>query len=563
MDITITQDFRRKDNSVLGYVGNINNRITFEAKVYDGSPNDGVDHIGAGSRIQSISGKKDGKEIFNFSRSYGGWRMEPDSPEDLEIAKVVAARLNRLSNIHNLNQPTLETTPKRINENEGYGGGDVMKEHAQNYKIIETELFISEENMDNWGHVIGYDPKVENPYAVLRFQENSNGERRYHQEQYVNSHEEAKQVFNERLKIDRALAVSDGYRDLKNQTMDTSREMIIHEDNHDFYVLDAKWLSAENERMGHYVLEGPLESLSQAKDFINNNNGILVQDWAKEEPIQETREEATNQSYTNQNQNNKAHGQDKTQNQGQKKENDIMSKETTATKNNINISARVNPLNDQSKNVKAMASVTIDNVVAIKNLSIVEGKNGLFVSYPQFKAGENDFRNIVDFVRNEDGQMTKNSANLKDTISKTLIGMYRNNQRELEAENKEPVNHDVRAFVTPLRESENATKGLATLQVSDMLRVNAIRVNENMREDSDNFGKNFVSMPSRQDSYSKTGYSDIVHPVTKEFKEKVDKAILSQYDRQLDYQSHGKGKEQTKDTTRDNPERNKPSHDGR
>ena len=46
------------------------------------------------------------------------------------------------------------------------------------------------------------------------------------------------------------------------------------------------------------------------------------------------------------------------------------------------ISARVNPLKDPKSHVKAMASVTINNVVAINDLTVVEGKNGLFVGYP-------------------------------------------------------------------------------------------------------------------------------------------------------------------------------------
>ena len=37
--------------------------------------------------------------------------------------------------------------------------------------------------------------------------------------------------------------------------------------------------------------------------------------------------------------------------------------------NKYDIQARVNPLNDQSKSVKAMASVTIDDVIAINNLA--------------------------------------------------------------------------------------------------------------------------------------------------------------------------------------------------
>ncbi|MCL1883149.1 MAG: SpoVG family protein [Defluviitaleaceae bacterium] len=45
------------------------------------------------------------------------------------------------------------------------------------------------------------------------------------------------------------------------------------------------------------------------------------------------------------------------------------------------IQARVNPLNDQSGKVKAMASITLDDVIAINNLTIVDTGKTTFVGY--------------------------------------------------------------------------------------------------------------------------------------------------------------------------------------
>jgi len=39
-------------------------------------------------------------------------------------------------------------------------------------------------------------------------------------------------------------------------------------------------------------------------------------------------------------------------------------------------------------NVKAFASVTIDNAFVVHNFKIVEGKNGIFVSMPSKKVGD-------------------------------------------------------------------------------------------------------------------------------------------------------------------------------
>ena len=240
------------------------------------------------------------------------------------------------------------------------------------------------------------------------------------------------------------------------------------------------------------------------------------------------------------------------ENQKAKQESDFMSK--------YDISARVNPLKDQSKNVKAMASVNIDGVIAINDLTIVEGKNGLFVGYPQTKDKDGNFRDIVEFMRDEDGKMTTASVDLKNAIGKILTDMYKKNERETpmkEGQEKSPVMHEVKAFVTPLRDSKNSTKGLATVQVGDMFKVNSIRINESSKD-----GANFVAMPSRPDKATESGYRDVIHPVNKEFGETLKSAVLKQYDNQLAW----KNRTATADKVQDAPQQtrqatNKSTHD--
>ena len=236
------------------------------------------------------------------------------------------------------------------------------------------------------------------------------------------------------------------------------------------------------------------------------------------------------------------------------KEDDTMSK--------FDISARVNPLGDQTGNVKAMASVTIDNVIAINSLAIVEDKSkNPFVSFPKLPTSDGGFRDIVEFQRDSSGKMTKASVELKDAINKLLVDMYKSGQRSTPEKSEPiPIIHDVKALVTPLTNSESATKGIASVQVGDFLRINSIRINENTKESSDNFGKNFVSMPSRPDKTTESGYRDVVHPVNAEFREKLNGAILKQYDNQLAWKQHkekkqqpqNKDKESTKETKKTN-----------
>ena len=218
-----------------------------------------------------------------------------------------------------------------------------------------------------------------------------------------------------------------------------------------------------------------------------------------------------------------------------------------------NISARVNPLADQSGKVKAMASVTIDNVIAINSLTIVEGSNGNFVGYPQAKDAKGQYRDIVEFLKDDGGKMTQASVDLKNAINKILIEMYEKNERqtpESDWKGQEPIMHEVKAFVTPLRDSENATKGLATVHVGDMFKINSIRVNENTKEGSENFGKSFVAMPSRPDKSAENGYREIVHTVNKVYAEQFKGAVLKQYDNQVAWKNRTAEKAQAPEQNR-------------
>ena len=126
--------------------------------------------------------------------------------------------------------------------------------------------------------------------------------------------------------------------------------------------------------------------------------------------------------------------------------------------------------------------------------------------------------------------------------------MYKNGERatpEKAEQDIKPVMHEIKAFVTPLRDSQNATRGLATVQVGELLKIGSVRINENTKEGSDNFGKNFVAMPSRPDKAAETGYRDVVHPVNKNFGDKLREAVMKQYDNQLSWKNRENNKEQT------------------
>lgn len=52
-------------------------------------------------------------------------------------------------------------------------------------------------------------------------------------------------------------------------------------------------------------------------------------------------------------------------------------------------------------NLKAFASVTFDDVFVVHGIRVIEGKNGLFVSMPNRKVNENEYKDIAHPITKE------------------------------------------------------------------------------------------------------------------------------------------------------------------
>ena len=62
----------------------------------------------------------------------------------------------------------------------------------------------------------------------------------------------------------------------------------------------------------------------------------------------------------------------------------------------MNISdVRVRLIQKEDSKLKAVASVTIENAIAIHDIKIIEGPDSLFIAMPSKKIGENEHRDIV------------------------------------------------------------------------------------------------------------------------------------------------------------------------
>ena len=60
----------------------------------------------------------------------------------------------------------------------------------------------------------------------------------------------------------------------------------------------------------------------------------------------------------------------------------------------MKIDVRINSLTPGDGSVKATASANLDDCFAVKNIRVVEGKNGLFVSMPSYKGTDGEYHDL-------------------------------------------------------------------------------------------------------------------------------------------------------------------------
>jgi stage V sporulation protein G len=76
-------------------------------------------------------------------------------------------------------------------------------------------------------------------------------------------------------------------------------------------------------------------------------------------------------------------------------------KETGELKGTMNLEVRAYPIAEPKGSTKGFASVTVDEMFGAHGISIIEGKNGLFVSMPQVKDAKGEYRDVFHPVTSE------------------------------------------------------------------------------------------------------------------------------------------------------------------
>ena len=117
------------------------------------------------------------------------------------------------------------------------------------------------------------------------------------------------------------------------------------------------------------------------------------------------------------------------------------------------LDVRAYPIAEPKGTTVAFASVTINDMIAINGIQVVNGKNGLFAAMPQTKDDKGDYRDIAFPVTKE----------LRQQLNKAILDEYavQKNQPE-KASVKEQIRDNAAAKTTPTVDTPSAARGKGT-----------------------------------------------------------------------------------------------------
>lgn len=204
-------------------------------------------------------------------------------------------------------------------------------------------------------------------------------------------------------------------------------------------------------------------------------------------------------------------------------------KRSITMSNNTKLSVSSMTILGDDSSAKAYASVTINDEFAIKNIKVFEGKNGLFVTMPSRKSG-NEYSDVVFPITKEAREQLNNA------VIDCYNDMQSKGQESFMSENTPPEksNSTITASIQP-RDYENShVKGSGQITIDGAFVVTGVKVIEG------DDGSVFASMPSYTNDIDE--HKDYAFPITTECYEKVQNVVLEDYDYIKNYHEMG-GKE--------------------
>lgn len=186
-------------------------------------------------------------------------------------------------------------------------------------------------------------------------------------------------------------------------------------------------------------------------------------------------------------------------------------------------SMKINP--DSSSKVVATASVVINDEFVLTQMKLVEGKNGLFLSMPQRKFGD-EYQDVI----------IPKSKEAYDQLFNTVKAAYGDLQKsglnEMKFDKKDPPASSISkikvSLFEPSKESDTV-KAVGRVEIDDSIIISGVTVKHGTNKEG--IEKDFVSMPSYkfQNEAEQDTYVEYAHAVTSAFRERVNTAVFNEY----------------------------------
>lgn len=158
---------------------------------------------------------------------------------------------------------------------------------------------------------------------------------------------------------------------------------------------------------------------------------------------------------------------------------------------------------DDGSKIKALANVVINGEIAINNIKVMEGTNGLNPVMPSKKVG-NDYEDICHAVTSEAYDQLKNAV--MSNYEKLIASGEKTLKNDLGLDKNKPAVSDIKVSLHEVK--HDTVKAAGTVKIDDCFVINDVKV----MKPKDPEKPLFVSMPSYPNQ--KGGYTEHALPIT-------------------------------------------------
>lgn len=180
----------------------------------------------------------------------------------------------------------------------------------------------------------------------------------------------------------------------------------------------------------------------------------------------------------------------------------------------------------EGEGAKAIATLVVNGEFAVHDVKVRENKEGgLFVAMPSEKQSNGKYKDVVFPITKEAREAINNAV--MSAYEKLAASSEKTLKNEISAPEKSV--SEVYAQMREVNSDNPRIKASGQITIDNCIVVSGVGVLHGTN--AQGVEKDFVSMPYRkeQNKFGKNIYDERVHPITSEFKARLDKAVLGEY----------------------------------